>query len=137
MRARVRTDSNISLKRAKVLGALFRAQGRADEQHRLSQRRGRNRIECARFRLRRALGIKLVWQGLSGTTAYENGFSAYSHDYSAPLVHAKLADQGDRGAGKAAHPSHTADGSNRLSLGDSSFTLGKFWCRGKKASITT
>ena len=127
VRARVRTEFQYQPEAAKVLARFFGAQAPV-QMNNTVYLNGAGEIELSvpAFDYEELSGIKLVWQGLSGTTAYENGFSAYSHDYSAPLVHAKLADQGDVVLEKLHIRSHTADGSNRLSLGDSSFTLGKF-----------
>ncbi len=104
-------NSNISLKRPKCWRRFFGAQAPV-QMNNTVYLNGAGEIELSvpAFDYEELSGIKLVWQGLSGTTAYENGFSAYSHDYSAPLVHAKLADQGDVVMEKLHIRSHTADG---------------------------
>ena len=115
VRARVRTEFQYQPEAAKVLARFFGAQAPV-QMNNTVYLNGAGEIELSvpAFDYEELSGIKLVWQGLSGTTAYENGFSAYSHDYSAPLVHAKLADQGDVVLEKLHIRSHTADGSNRL-----------------------
>lgn len=71
-------------------------------------------------------GIKLNWKGLSGSTAYESDFAAYTHDYAAPSLQLKLADKGSIAMGNLHIRTETSEGSNKLALGNSSFKLGKF-----------
>ncbi|MCP1660240.1 YdgA family protein [Neisseria perflava] len=71
-------------------------------------------------------GIKLAWKGLSGTTGYQNGFTAYKHDYAVPSLQIKLADKGDVALTNLHFQSETSDGRNKIALGKSSVTLEKF-----------
>ncbi|STZ75974.1 YdgA family protein [Bergeriella denitrificans] len=87
---------------------------------------GEMKLDMPAFDYEELSGIKLVWQGFSGTTAYQDGFSAYSHDYRAPALQAKLADKGDVSLDNLHYQSETSDGSNRLSLGKSRTTLDAF-----------
>ena len=118
VRARVHTEFQYQPEAAKVLARFFGTQAPV-QMNNTVYLNGAGEIELSvpAFDYEELSGIKLAWQGLSGTTAYENGFSAYSHDYTAPLLHAKLADQGDVVMEKLHIRSHTADGSNRLALG--------------------
>ncbi|WP_416192313.1 YdgA family protein [Neisseria sp. CCUG12390] len=77
-------------------------------------------------------GIKLTWKGLSGQTDYQDGFSGYAHDYTAPSLQVKLADKGDISLENLRLQSETSDGLNKLSLGKSSITLDKFLLQWKE-----
>ncbi|QEY25082.1 YdgA family protein [Neisseria animalis] len=87
---------------------------------------GEMKLSVPAFDYEELSGIRLVWQGLNGTTAYQNGFSAYRHDYAMPSLQVKLADKGDVLLENLRYQSETADGANRLSLGKSTTTLDTF-----------
>ena len=71
-------------------------------------------------------GIALDWKGLSGHTGYSADFNDYTHEYTAPALRIKLADQGDVAFENLRMQTNTTDGQNRLALGSSSFKLDKF-----------
>ncbi|MCS4533361.1 YdgA family protein [Neisseria montereyensis] len=71
-------------------------------------------------------GIKLNWQGLTGTVDYQADFASYIQDYLIPAINIKLADKGDIAMENLHVRADTADSSNQLALGSSSLTLDKF-----------
>ncbi|MDO5639422.1 MAG: YdgA family protein [Neisseria sp.] len=94
---------------------------------------GKMEMSIPAFDYEELSGIALDWQGLSGSTGYSKGFDDYTHDYTAPALHVKLADQGDASFENLHIRTETTDGQNRLSLGSSSFKLDKLsvrWNRG-------
>ncbi len=93
---------------------------------------GKMNLSVPAFDYEELSGIKMVWQGLNGSTAYQEGFSAYNHDYTAPSLQVKLADKGDVLLENLRYQSETSDGLNRLALGKSSTTLDKFQLQWKE-----
>ncbi|MDO4997975.1 MAG: YdgA family protein [Neisseria sp.] len=74
-------------------------------------------------------GIKLNWQGLSGSTQYNRAWTQYEHDYRAPSLRAKLADKGDVAIDNISFKADSETGADGIALGSSSTQVGKFSVR--------
>lgn len=91
---------------------------------------GKLYVDIPAFEYEELSGIKLNWQGFSGTTAYNKGWQKFQNNYTAPSLHIKLADKGDVTLENLHFESDTypAD-KHAIALGSSSVKLDKFSLR--------
>ncbi|ROV55459.1 YdgA family protein [Neisseria chenwenguii] len=90
------------------------------------------KMEMPAFDYEELSGIKIQWKGLSGETAYDDGFKSYKHDYAAPSLQVKLADKGDVTMENLSFQSETTEGQNKIALGKSSIAVDKFMLQWKE-----
>ncbi|MBF0803407.1 MULTISPECIES: YdgA family protein [unclassified Neisseria] len=127
IRAHVETEFQYHPEAAKVLARFFGTQAPVSLTNTVHlSGSGKLSLTVPAFDYEELSGIKLNWQGLSGTTAYQPGFAAYSHDYTAPALLAELAGKGNIALENLRIRTETTDGGNQLALGGSSFKLDKF-----------
>lgn len=127
VRARVETEFKYHPEAAKVLARFFGTQAPVSMSNTVHLNgSGELALNVPAFDYEELSGIKLNWKGLNGTTAYRPGFTAYTHDYTAPALQITLADKGSIALENLQMRTETADGGNRPTLGGSSLTLGKF-----------
>ncbi|UOO81197.1 YdgA family protein [Uruburuella testudinis] len=127
VRAQIDTEFQYRPEAAKVLARFFGDQAPVSMRNTVYLS-GNGTIDLAvpAFDYEELSGIALDWKGLSGHTDYSSGFNNYTHEYTAPALHIKLADQGDAAFENLHIRTETTDGKNRLALGNSSFKLDKF-----------
>ncbi len=127
VRARVETEFKYHPEVAKVLARFFGTQAPVSLTNTVNlSGSGELALSVPAFDYEELSGIKLNWKGLSGTTVYQPEFTAYTHDYTAPSLQAKLADKGSVALENLHIRTETTDGGNQLALGSSSFKLDKF-----------
>ncbi len=130
VRAQVDTEFQYRPEAAKVLARFFGEQAPVTLRNTVYLGgSGKIDIQVPAFDYEELSGIAVNWKGFNGNTDYSAGFDTYRHDYNAPALHIKLADQGDAAFENLRIRTETTDGSNRLALGSSNFTLDKFSVR--------
>ncbi|VEJ21278.1 YdgA family protein [Neisseria animaloris] len=126
VRAHVETEFKYHPETAKVLVRFFGGQTPVSMTNTVYLNgNGKITLNVPSFDYEELSGIKLNWKGLEGATSYQADFQNYTHDYSAPALQIKLADKGDVGMENLRLRTQTIDGSNRLALGLSEFSLDK------------
>lgn len=127
VRAQVETEFQFRPEAKKVLARFFGDQEPVSMSNTVYLNgAGKISLTVPAFEYEELSGIALNWKGLGGNTDYSAGFNDYTHEYTAPSLHIKLADQGDVAMENLQMRTVTTDGKNQLALGTSSFKLDKF-----------
>ncbi len=139
VRAQVRTELRFTPETEKILMRFFGQQAPATLHNTLYLTGGGQlQLSIPSFDYEELSGIKMAWQGLESRMDYQPGFVEYDTHTVSPGLRMVLADKGEASYSGLDIRTHSRDGANQITLGNSQLQLQNFtlqWHQGAEYDI--